>query len=88
MSNSANIKKGDMLWVELKGADQNYGYGEVIETWKDEQTGIEYFDFHCLVNGGLRSGQIKKIIEKPNARMVGKMSQTQKEVQEVLRNKK
>ena len=88
MSKTTKIKKGDMLWVELKGADQNYGFGEVVNTWKDKKTGIEYFDFHCLVNGGLRSGQITKIIEKPNVRMVSKMSQTQKEVQEVLRNKK
>ena len=88
MSSSINIKKGDMLWVELKGADQNYGFGEVIKVWKDEETNIEYFDFYCLVNGGLRSGQIQKIIEKPNARMVGKMSHTQNEIQEVLRNKR
>lgn len=88
MSKVDKIRKGDMLWVELKGADQNYGYGEVVNTWKDEETGIEYFDFYCLVNGGLRSGKVEKVIEKPNARMVGKMSQTQKEIQEVLRNKR
>ena len=33
MSKTIKIKKGDMLWVELKGADQNYGFGEVITTW-------------------------------------------------------
>ena len=88
MSKTTEIKKGDMLWVELKGPDQNFGFGEVIATWKDEETQIEYFDFYCLVNGGLRSGQVQKIIEKPNARMVSKMSNTQKEIQEVLRNKR
>ena len=88
MPKTINIRKGDMLWVVLKGADQNYGYGEVINVWKDEETGLEYFDFHCLVNGGLRSGRTDNIINKPNARMVGKMAQTQKEVNEVLRNKR
>jgi|TARA_B100000902_G_C27106159_1_gene811249 hypothetical protein len=88
MSKTTEIKLGDMLWVSLKGADQNYGFGEVVNLWRDEETKIDYFDFYCLVNGGLRSGQVSNVIEKPGARMVGKMSQTQKEVRELLRNKR
>ena len=81
---SEKVKIGDMLWVELKGSDQNYGYGEVISVWKDEETGLEFFDFFCLVNGGQRSGRVDKIIEKPTVRMTSKMILAQKAVKEVL----
>ena len=40
-----DIKIGDMLWVELKGPDQNFGYGEVFEVWKDEETGMSILSF-------------------------------------------
>lgn len=79
------VKIGDMLWVELKGSDQSYGYGEVISVWKDEETGLEFFDFFCLVNGGQRSGRVDKIIEKPTARMTSKMVLAQKDLNEVLK---
>lgn len=81
------IKKGDMLWVELKGPDQNYGYGEVIKTWTDLETGYEYFDFYCLVNGGQRSGRISSIIKKPSARMTSKLLQSRKEYNEIMKEK-
>jgi len=84
---SEKVKIGDMLWVELKGSDQNYGYGEVVEVWKDEETGLEYFDFFCLVNGGQRSGRVDKIIEKPNGRMTSKMIIAQRALKEVLNKK-
>ena len=84
---SEKVKIGDMLWVELKGSDQNYGYGEVIEVWKDEETGLEYFDFFCLVNGGQRSGRVDKVIEKPNGRMTSKMIIAQRALKEVLNKK-
>lgn len=82
-----DIKKGDMLWFEIRGADQSFGYGEVAYTWKDEETGIEYADFFCEVNGGQRSGRIDKIIEKPNVRMVNKHLQSRKEFKEVMKEK-
>lgn len=84
---SEKVKIGDMLWVELKGSDQNYGYGEVVEVWKDEETGLEYFDFFCLVNGGQRSGRVDKIINKPNGRMTSKLIIAQKALKEVLNKK-
>ena len=83
-----DIKIGDMLWVELKGPDQNFGYGEVFEIWKDEETGYEYFEFHCLVNGGQRSGRIDKIIKKPSVRMVNKHLQSRKEFNEVMKERR
>ena len=84
---SEKIKIGDMLWVELKGSDQNYGYGEVVETWTDSSTGIEYFDFFCLINGGQRSGRVDKIIDKPNGRMTSKLIIAQKALKEILSKK-
>jgi hypothetical protein len=81
-----DIKQGDMLWVELKGPDQNYGYGEVVNTWIDEKTGTAFFDFHCLVNGGFRSGRIDQIIEKPTARMVSKYQESRKDFAEAMKN--
>ena len=84
---SEKVKIGDLLWVELKGSDQNYGYGEVVEVWTDPNTGIEFFDFFCLVNGGQRSGRVDKIIEKPNGRMTSKMIIAQKALKEVLNKK-
>lgn len=81
------IRPGDMLWVELKGADQNYGYGEVIKVWEDEKTNDKYFDFYCLVNGGFRIGNIKNIIEKPNLRMENKLLQSRRDYREVMKEK-
>lgn len=82
-----DIKLGDMIWVELKGPDQNYGYGEVINLWKDLDTGYEFFDFHCLINGGQRSGRIDLIIEKPSVRMTSKLLQSRKEFNEIMKEK-
>jgi len=82
-----DIKPGDMLWFELKGADQNFGYGEVIYTWKDKETGLEFADFYCQVNGGQRSGRIDQIIKKPSIRMVNKHLQSRKEFKEVMKEK-
>ena len=81
------IKIGDMLWVSLKGPQNDYGYGEVIETFQNSD-GVIFFNFFCLVNGGLRTGAVKNIIEKPTGRMVGKFSQSQRDVQEVLKSKR
>lgn len=78
------VKKGDMLWVEVKGAQQNYGFGEVVDAWEEEGIGW-VFNFHCLVNGGLRMGYEKNIIEKPSARMHGKLAEEQKALNEILK---
>ena len=80
-----DIKTGDMLWFEVKGADQNFGYGEVKETWKDKETGLEFAEFFCQVNGGQRTGRIDKIIHKPTMRMENKLLQCQKERREALK---
>jgi len=81
------IKIGDMLWVKLKGPANDYGFGEVVEVFENENSDV-CFTFHCLVNGGLRLGLEKEIIEKPSGRMVAKLSQARKEVKEVLRQKR
>tara|TARA_B100001989_G_C24516665_1_gene453559 strand:- start:334 stop:585 length:252 start_codon:yes stop_codon:yes gene_type:complete len=81
------IKVGDMLWVKLKGPANDYGFGEVKEVYQNENNEV-CFTFYCLVNGGLRSGLKKEIINKPTGRMVAKLSQSRKEVQEVLKNKR
>ena len=78
------IKKGDMLWVEVKGAQQNYGFGEVVDAWEEEGIGW-VFNFHCLINGGLRMGYEKNIIEKPSARMYSKLAEEQKALNEILK---
>jgi hypothetical protein len=82
-----DINPGDMLWFEIKGADQNFGYGEVKETWLDEETGYAYAEFYCKINGGQRAGRIDKIIEKPSARMETKLLQSQKEYREALKER-
>ena len=82
-----NIKIGDMLWVSLKGPQNDYGYGEVVEVFQNA-VGEVFFDFSCLVNGGLRTGSVKNIIEKPTGRMVGKLSKSQRDLQEVLKSKR
>ena len=66
------VKKGDMLWVKIKGASSDYGFGEVTESWESND-GEVLFNFHCLINGGLRMGLEKNIIEKPNERMKNKL---------------
>ena len=82
-----NLKKGDMVWVEVKGAPSNFGYGEVFEVWKEEEVG-EVFTFFCEVNGGLRMGYFKNIIEKPNARMTSKLLEEKKAIIDILKKKK
>lgn len=80
-------KIGDMLWVYLKGAQNDYGYGEVFETYTSPE-GVELFCFFCLVNGGQRTGKVENIIDKPTGRMVGKLDQSQREIREVLKEKR
>ena len=81
-----SIKKGDMLWVKLKGPASDYGYGEVVDIYTSSK-GVLCFNFHCQVNGGLRTGLEKDIVEKPNMRMVSKVATAQKELMEVLKKK-
>lgn len=87
MSSTNNLKKGDMVWVEIKGADQSYGYGEVDSVWYENSIDEECFNFHCLVNGGYRMGYYKNIIEKPNARMTAKLAESRKDYLEAMKNK-
>ena len=82
-----DINPGDMLWVVQRKAGYDYGYGEVIETWKDEETGLEYFEFFCQINGGQRSGRISEIIQNPTARMLSKLQDMRKERSEAIRGK-
>ena len=83
---SDDLKPGDMVWVELKGPDQNYGYGEVDTVWFEETIDDQCFNFHCLVNGGFRSGRIDKIIDKPTARMMSKYQESRKDFAEAMKN--
>ena len=83
--NKEEVKEGDMIWAYVKGADQNYGYGEVCSVWYHE--GLMWFDFFDQINGGKRSSNVLKIIEKPGARMESKLLQTLKEVRDIKRGK-
>jgi hypothetical protein len=87
MDEIQKVKKGDMLWVKLKNASYDYGYGEVINFWFDEKINDNIFEFHCLVNGGLRMGLSKNIIDKPTARMISKMHDEQAGIKSVLKIK-
>ena len=80
-----NLKKGDMVWVKIKGPQQDYGFGEVEEVWVEEKK--ELFTFYCLVNGGLRIGIYSNIIPKPTTRMVAKLSAERSAVKAVLNKK-
>ena len=81
------IKKGDMLWVKLRKTNYEYGYGEVKETWIDEKSGQEFFDFFCYINGGQRTGKINEIITNPSARMLSKLQDCIREVSEAKKGK-
>ena len=81
------IKVGDMIWVKIKGAKNDYGFGEILETFKNDK-GKLVFDFDCLINGGRRFGCYENIIEKPTGRMVAKLSQSQLQLNEVLKTRK
>ena len=74
-----------MIWSEVKGADQNYGYGEVVNVWFHED--VQYFDFFCQINGGLRTSSILKVIEKPSARMNSKLISNLREIRELNKKK-
>ena len=79
------IRKGDMLWVKLEKATNEYGYGEVEEVWFDTHADDFCYTFYCLVNGGTRIGQFKKLIEKPTNRMQNKYLLARKEYNEAIR---
>ena len=82
-----NTKIGDTIWIYIKGAPSNYGHGKIVSKFKDENENT-YLEFYCLVNGGLRAGLEKDIIKKPTARMIAKVASEQKDISEVLRQKR
>jgi hypothetical protein len=82
-----NVKIGDMLWVKIKGASSDYGYGEVTEVFTNNEDEV-CFNFHCLINGGLRMGLEKKIINKPTERMTNKLFQNRAEIKKIMREKR
>lgn len=84
---SDDLKPGDMVWVELKGPDQNYGYGEVDTVWFEETIDDQCFNFHCLVNGGYRMGRKSQLINKPSARMTSKLLQSRKDYNEAMKER-
>ena len=51
------VKIGDMIWVSLKGAQNDYGFGEVLETYTSPE-GVDLFCFFCLFNGVHRTGRV------------------------------
>ena len=79
---TCNVKKGDMLWCKLDHAQNNFGYGEVISIWEEPGVGFVY-QFFCEINGGLRMGREKDIIDKPNVRMTNKLFEERKAVNEL-----
>ena len=81
------IKEGDMLWVKQRKTNYEYGYGEVKETWTDGETGDDYFEYFCQINGGQRTGKISEIIMNPTARMLGKLQDCRKDVAEAMKGK-
>ena len=85
MSKPSPVKKGDMIWVTLKGPANDYGYGEVDEVWFDNSINDYLYTFYCLVNGGVRTGNVKNIIEKPTGRMKNKLLLSRKEYQETIK---
>ena len=84
---SLSISKGDVIWVELKGADQNYGHGEVTDVWFEKSLDEQCFYFYCLVNGGFRMGSTSKLITKPTARMTSKLLQSRKDFNEIMKSR-
>jgi len=84
----SKLKLGDHIWVYLKGPQNDYGYGEICEVWYDDNIKETVFNFHCMVNGGLRMGKESDIIDKPNARMVAKHLESRRACAEIIKNKK
>ena len=86
-TNNSEYKKGDMVWVAIRGADQNYGYGEIEEVWYEESIDDVCFIFYDLVNGGTRIGEVKNIIEKAGVRMTAKLEESRRSFAEYLKGK-
>ena len=83
----SDLKNGDMVWVVLKGPHNDYGYGEIKEVWFDKDLNVQFFNFHCLVNGGYRMGSADNIIKKPTARMTSKYAEARKDFAEIMKSK-
>ena len=86
MTKGAPIKKGDMLWVKLKHATNEYGYGEVEDVWFDTKIEDYCYTFYCEVNGGTRLGEFKNLIEKPTNRMQNKHLVSRRDFNEAMRD--
>ena len=82
------LKVGDMVWVNLKGPPNDYGYGEITEVWFEKKLNVQLFNFHCLVNGGLRMGRSDNLIKKPTARMTAKYAQSRKDFADFMKTKR
>lgn len=80
------LRKGDLVWCQVKGSEQVFGYGEINEVFLHND--VECFFFFCQVNGGLRFSTRDLIIEKPTNRMETKLFESQRALQEVLKNNK
>ena len=78
---------GDMVWAELRGTDQSYGYGEIDRVWYEKSIDDTCFNFHCLVNGGYRMSTFKKVIKKPTARMTAKLAESRRDYMEMMKNR-
>lgn len=87
MTVSLSINKGDVIWVEIQGADQNYGHGKVTDVWFEKELDEQCFYFYCLVNGGFRMGRASKLIKKPTARMTSKLLQSRKDFNEIMKSR-
>ena len=81
----SELKIGDMVWVYIKGACNDYGYGEIIDTWFVNE--LQLFNFHCLVNGGLRMGRSDRLVKKPTARMTAKYAESRKDFAEIMKSR-
>ena len=86
-TDNSEYKKGDMVWVAIRGADQNYGYGEIEDVWYEESIDDTCFTFYDLVNGGTRMGEVKNVIEKAGARMTAKLAESRRSYAEYLKGK-
>tara|TARA_Y100001970_G_C13646114_1_gene561282 strand:- start:128 stop:421 length:294 start_codon:yes stop_codon:yes gene_type:complete len=87
LNSDTPVKKGDMIWVKLKGPANDYGYGEVDEVWFDNTSESFLYTFYCLVNGGVRIGNVSDIIEKPTGRMKNKLLISRNEYQEIMKER-
>ncbi len=81
------IQLKQTVWVPCYPVSQNQvGFGAITKIFETDEG--QAFEFYDEINGGIRIGLTKDIIEKPTGRMMGQYARAKNELEQVFKDKK